>query len=266
MPNSTGPSRAALINLADGDLSPPPIPTGRTAIFLDLDGVLAPLAPTPEAVLPDPRRTATIRRLMEALNGRTAVLSGRTLGEIDRIVEGASPAAAGVHGLTRRRADGGRIDVAAAPGVAFAEDELRRFAANRPGLVVERKGVSVGLHYRSAPQYERDARATALELAERHGLTVQPGLLVIELKTPGADKGSALAAFMQETPFQDATPIMLGDDLTDEDAFAAAQAFGGYGVLVGPPRQTFARHGLAGPDRVLDWLDQVSEAAERVST
>lgn len=257
---SSGPEVAE----SEASLSPPPVPTGAVALFLDLDGVLAPLAPTPDAVAPTPRRTAVVARLVMALEGRAAILSGRTLEEIDRIVERASPAAAGVHGLTRRRADGDRIDVAPAPGVAAAEAELLAFAEGRAGLLVEHKGVSVGLHYRAAPRHEADALAVARDLARRTGLVVQPGLLVVELKTPGADKGTALTAFMGEPSFKGATPIMLGDDLTDEHAFAAARALGGYGVLVGPPRATRARYRLSDPEAVLDWLDRVSGAAERV--
>ena len=262
MPTLTGSSETDVMEIAVRRLPPPPLPSGLAAIFLDMDGVLAPLAPTPEAVIADPRRTATITRLVQALEGRAAILSGRTLDEIDRIADRASPAAAGVHGLTRRRANGDRIDIAAAPGVAAAEAELLAFAESRSGLVVERKGVSVDLHYRAGPQHEADALAIADRLAAREGLRVQPGILVVELKTPGADKGTALTAFMQEAPFEGATPIMLGDDLTDEHAFVAAEALGGCGVLVGPPRETRARYGLAGPDAVLDWLDRVSEAAE----
>ena len=262
MPSLTGSSVTDVLETTSRRLAPPPLPTGRPAIFLDMDGVLAPLAPTPEAVVADPRRTATVTRLVAALDGRVAVLSGRTLDEIDRIADGASPAAAGVHGLTRRRANGDRIDIDAAPGVAAAEAELTAFAEDRSGLIVERKGVSVGLHYRAGPQHEADALAAARDIADRHGLRLQPGILVVELKTPGADKGTALTAFMQEPPFAGAVPIMLGDDLTDEHAFAAAEALGGYGILVGPPRQTRARHGLADPDAVLDWLDRVSDTLE----
>lgn len=247
---------------ASRPLATPGVPTGPLALFLDMDGVLAPLAPTPEAVLADPRRTSTLTRLVRALDGRVAIVSGRTLEEIDRIAERASPAAAGVHGLVRRRADGSRTTVPAASGVARALAELHAFASARPGLIVEPKTVAVGLHYRQAPAHEAEALTLAHDLAARHGLSVQPGDRVVELKTPGADKGSALTAFMAEPPFKGALPIMLGDDLTDEDGFAAAEALGGFGVLVGPPRATAARYGLSGPQAVLDWLDGVSAAFE----
>jgi hypothetical protein len=84
--------------------------------------------------------------------------------------------------------------------------------------------------------------------------------LFIELKTPGADKGQALAAFMAEPPFAGATPIMVGDDLTDEAGFRAAVALGGYGVLVGPKRESAARHRLEDVNAVLTWLEAVAGA------
>ena len=90
--------------------------------------------------------------------------------------------------------------------------------------------------------------------------SVQPGVMVVELKTPGADKGTAITAFMAEAPFRGATPVMLGDDVTDEDGFRAARALGGFGVLVGPMRETVADHRLEGVDGVLDWLEALSEA------
>jgi trehalose 6-phosphate phosphatase len=81
------------------------------------------------------------------------------------------------------------------------------------------------------------------------------------LKTPGASKGTALKAFMEEAPFKDGVPVMLGDDLTDEDGFRAATELGGFGVLVGPPRETAARYGLTGVTAVLDWLERLEADA-----
>ena len=135
------------------------------------------------------------------------------------------------------------------------------FARTRPGIIVEDKAVSAGLHYRGAPDEADAAMALARELADQTGLTMQAGNLVVELKTPGTSKGTALHAFMQEPPFAGAVPVMLGDDLTDEDGFRAAAALGGFGVLVGPPRETAARHGLPDVDAVLAWLNAVEESA-----
>ncbi|ADL00070.1 trehalose-phosphatase [Brevundimonas subvibrioides] len=232
------------------------------ALFLDLDGVLAPMASTPDAVVADPRRTRILQTLDRALDGRLAVISGRTLSEIDRITGGAARSAAGVHGLQRRRRDGSTATIEPSAGVAAAVEAFRAFAETHPGMIVEDKGVSAGLHYRAVPHVEAEALALADVWAERAGLVAQPGKLVVELKTPGADKGTALTAFMGEPAFADTMPVMLGDDLTDEAGFVAAEALGGFGILVGAPRETAARYGLADVEAVLTWLEAVAMEAQ----
>ena len=245
---------------ADLVLPPPPVLAEGIALFLDMDGVLAPMAPTPDAVKPVARRTAVLKALERRLDGRVAIVSGRTLAEIDRIADGALSSASGVHGLERRRSDGSIERGAADAGVTRALDAFQAFAAKRPGMIVEDKGVSAGLHYRQAPDQAGAAETLARELSDETGLVLQPGHMVLELKTPGANKGTAVTAFMAEPPFRGATPVMLGDDVTDEDGFRAAAALGGYGVLVGPERPTAARYRLDGVDAVLGWLESVTEA------
>lgn len=240
-------------------LSPPPLHLRRPALFLDMDGVLAPLAATPDAVGPDPERTAVLKRVAARFDDRVAILSGRTLAEIDRIADAGMASASGVHGLERRRADGSLSSHPPAPAVRDVVAAFRTFARDRPGMIVEDKAVSAGLHYRGAPAQAAAAEALAERLADETGLAIQPGHLVIELKTPGTDKGTALTAFMAEAPFAGGVPVMLGDDLTDEFGFAAANALGGFGVLVGPPRATAARYGLPDVAAVLAWLDAVEE-------
>ncbi|MGO4687202.1 trehalose-phosphatase [Brevundimonas sp. 2YAF1] len=248
---------------ASGAIAPrlpkPPVALRKAALFLDLDGVLAPLAPTPDAVGPDVRRTDVLTRLTERLQGRVAIVSGRTLREIDRISDGAARAASGVHGLQRRREDGSLVQRTPDPAVRRAVAAFDAFAAARPGVLVEDKELSAGLHYRQAPDVSGEALILAASLAEETGLALQPGAMVLELKTPGADKGAALSAFMAEAPFQGGVPVMVGDDLTDEHGFEAAERLGGFGVLVGPERATAARYRLEGVNAVLDWLDGIAE-------
>jgi len=232
----------------------PPLARSGAALFLDLDGTLAPIASRPEAVGPDPRRTEVLRRAQAALEGRLAVVSGRTLDVVDRILDGAVTCAAGVHGLERRAADGSVARPRPHPQLAAVRQALSAFAAAWPGVLVEDKGLSVALHYRLAPAAEAAVREEAERLGGAAGLAIQHGRKVIELRTPGADKGAAVAAFMAEPPFAGAAPIFVGDDLTDEHGFEAAERLGGFGVLVGPPRRTTARYGLADVDAVLDWL------------
>lgn len=240
-------------------LPKPPTRLTRPALFLDMDGVLAPLAPTPDAVGPNARRTAVLKAVEMRFGGRMAILSGRTLTEIDRIADGVF-SASGVHGLERRRADGSILSARPDAAVRGVVEAFDAFARTRPGMIVEDKAVAAGLHFRGASDHAHEAGALARRLARSTGLVLQPGNLVVELKTPGADKGTALTGFMKEAPFAGAVPVMLGDDLTDEDGFRAAEALGGFGILVGPPRETAARYALADVAAVLDWLDRVEES------
>jgi len=251
----------AVTTVADATacLPTPPARLPRPALFLDMDGVLAPLAATPDAVVPEPGRTAVIRNMAQRLSGRVAIISGRTIAEIDRIAERAAAAASGIHGLERRRADGSLDYSEADPAVQKAVAAFRVFAETRPGIIVEDKALSAGLHFRQAEQEAEAVAALAARLADETGLSLQSGNLVVELKTPGTNKGTALTAFMAETPFKGSIPVMVGDDLTDEDGFRAATAFGGFGVLVGPGRATAARYGLPDVEAVLAWLNAVEE-------
>ena len=243
-------------HVPDEDLPPPPsLHLQTVALFLDLDGTLAAFESRPKMVGPTPRRTALLQSLHAKLDGRLAILSGRTLEDIDRIVDRSVPAAAGVHGLQRRSADGGVVSQPPHPAIDAVETKLRTFADAAKGPLVERKPQSVALHYRNAPALGDAAVALTEAIARRTGLVLQRGDMVAELRTPGSNKGDALAAFMTEAPFETATPVMVGDDLTDETGFIVAKALGGFGVLVGALRETGARFRLDDVPAVLDWLE-----------
>ena len=226
----------------------------QAALFLDLDGTLAAIAPRPQDVHPDMQRNQIIRDLRDRMGGRLAVISGRPLADIDRILDGAAYAAAGVHGLERRRADGVLLSARPSPTLPRVRAALNRMAEHWPGMLIEDKGLSVAAHFRGAPQAAHQVAQTAAALAADEGLTLQLGDMVAELRTPGPNKGEALKAFMSEQPFGGAKPVFVGDDLTDEVAFIAARELGGYGVLVGPGRPTSASYRLAEVPAVLDWL------------
>ena len=137
------------------------------ALFLDLDGTLAPIVERPEDVRPDARRTALIDALNRGLSGRLAVVSGRSLGEIDHILEGRVVAVAGIHGLVRRNAQGVVEEAAPHPALIDAGVRLAAFAAQDPNLFIENKGQSLALHYRQAQTLGPEARALADEIATR---------------------------------------------------------------------------------------------------
>jgi len=235
--------------------APKPLRLGEIALFLDLDGTLAPIAARPQDVRPDPRLTSLLEQLNRALEGRLAVVSGRTLSDVDRILERRVGAVAAVHGLVIRDASGAVVEAAPHPALAEAARRFRDFAARDSGLLVEEKGLSVALHYRLARAHAEAARAVAAQLAAQTGLVLQRGDMVEELRTPGPTKGDSVGVFLTRPPFAGARPVFVGDDVTDEHGFEAVQALGGAGVLVGAGRPTAARFRIAGVEEALAWLE-----------
>lgn len=232
---------------------PPALDPSRTALFMDLDGTLAPIEARPDHVAPHPERTQLLKTAVERLGGRLAVISGRSLHDLDRILESAVPAAAAIHGLVRRTASGSVLAHPPHPGLDAARVMLDRLS-DRPGVLLEDKALGLAVHFRKAPERAEEITNLCRRVAATTGLVVQLGRMVVELRTPGAHKGDSVRAFMAEAPFAGATPVFVGDDITDEDGFAAAEALGGYGVLVGEPRESAARYRLNDVDAVLTWL------------
>ncbi len=245
--------------------APPPLDDFAAALFLDVDGTLAPIETDPARVCATDRRTALLADLNLRLRGRMAAVSGRGIEEIDRILGGVVPAAAGLHGLDRRDAADRRHRTEPHPAVLYAVHRFRNMTRDRKGLFVEAKGASVALHYRMRPDLEEELIAEAKALCRATGLDFRPGAMVVELRTPGPHKGDVVRAFMAEPPFAGACPIFVGDDLTDEDGFEAAQGLGGFGVLVGADRPSHAVYRLADVEAVLAWLESKAAPANRIS-
>jgi trehalose 6-phosphate phosphatase len=237
---------------------PPPSLLEGAALFLDFDGTLVELAETPDAIRVPPTLGAMLRQLGRQLDGRIALVSGRAIGDLERHLECSGIAVSGSHGLELRLRDGSNVPLGARHDLSEARERLERFAEDERGLLVEHKPFGAALHYRLAPQAEARVTEFATDLAERTGLALQQGKMVIELRPPGADKGDAVRAFMTEPDFAGARPRFVGDDLTDEDAFRAAADLGGGGILVGPQRETAAKWRLEDVGAVSAWLAEVA--------
>ena len=228
------------------------------AFFLDLDGTLLEIEETPDAVDADYSELALVGHLLRAADGAVAMISGRSLQQLDEILAPLVVPAAGQHGAERRDAQGVRhrhrfpADVLRPVAVG-----IRRFASTHQGLVVEDKGASVALHYRLAPQLASAAHAKVREAAEPLGdqVEVQDGKMVVELKPAGCDKGKAIADFMREPPFMGRVPVFLGDDVTDEYGFSVVNAMGGHSIKIGEG-ESAARWRLQNPAAARAWLAQ----------
>jgi trehalose 6-phosphate phosphatase len=199
-------------------------------------------------------------RLLERLGKRVAIISGRPSEQINAMFGGVNFAIAGSHGLEIRWPDGRTVEAQPPPHLENVMVEVARLKDRYPSLIVEQKRFGVALHYRLAPQAESDCRAVAMTLGEKTGLQIQSGKMVIELKAPWANKGTALSLMMTEADMAGTAPIFVGDDETDESGFEAARRLGGAGILVGPPRRTAAVYGLPDVDSTRQWLEAGAHA------
>ena len=240
------------------DQTPPLSILDRAALFLDFDGTLVELAETPDAINVPAAVAPLLARLNKRLEGRVALVSGRSIAGLERHLECTGLAVSGSHGLELRLRDGSRIPLAAQHDLSEVRARLTEAAAASPGLLLEDKPFGLALHYRQAPQEQERVETLMTELARTSGLALQHGKMVIEIRPRGADKGDAVRAFMAEPEFAGARPLFVGDDLTDEHAFEAAADLGGAGVLVGPARETAARWRLPDVAAVIQWLDEAA--------
>lgn len=229
-------------------------------LFLDFDGTLVEIAVRPEAVSVAAETLAALAALHRRLDGALAIVTGRPIAEIDRFLAPLVLPIAGVHGLTRRAADG-HVEQAAVDQqlVALLARELGVFIDTHPGIIMETKWGAVALHYRSRPELAEVCIGVMKKAVDACTARVDllPGKMVIEAKFAGADKGSAIRSFMGEPPFKGRRPVFVGDDATDEEGFAAVAALGGLTAKVGSA-PSLARHRFDTTQHFLAWLDTLA--------
>ena len=235
------------------------------AVFTDFDGTLVEIAETPDAVELSPGLADQLDRAARDLDHAFGVITGREIADIDRFLSPLHLPVAGAHGAQRRRADGTMLEIdneISAIAQEIASDLQPLLQAN-PELLVEAKDGAVALHFRQAPELEQACAVAMREAVAVHpDFTLVEGKMVIEARPAGFDKGGALRAFMQEEPFAGRTPIFIGDDITDEDAFRVAQELGGIGIKLGAG-ETVARMRIADVASVHALLQGLAEIAAR---
>lgn len=234
----------------------PPKPRADWAYFVDLDGTLLDIAPSPADVRLDAEVRTLLTELSDFAGGAVALISGRSISDISALLAEPWLPVAGQHGLERRDAQGRVMVHEGAPNeLRRASSRLEQEVARYPGLLLEQKGLSVALHYRAVPELGGHVHSLMRSLCAELGpeYVLQEGKRVVELKPAGKDKGVAVLEFMEEPPFRGRTPVFLGDDATDEYAFAVVNEADGYSIKVGPG-ESVARWRLKDVRAVRRWL------------
>src|SRR5712672_3006901 len=227
------------------------------ALLLDIDGTLLDLAPTPREVWVPPGLAKTLNRLLARTNGALALVSGRSLNDIDLIFAPEQFPAVGGHGAEMRITGDSEAVASHAPPM---DKELKRrlaaIARLSPGILLEDKGYSLALHYRLAPHAEKAIyEAVSLIRADLPNAPIEvlPGKLVCEIKHSGFTKASGVMELMTHEPFKGRRPIFIGDDVTDESVFAIMPDIGGLAFSVGRRARGVAGH-FDAPSDVREFL------------
>src|SRR4051812_16830125 len=236
----------------------------QTAILLDIDGTLLDLVPTPREVWVPPGLAKTLNRLLERTSGALALVSGRSLNDIDLIFAPEQFPAIGGHGAEMRLSQDSEAVATHAPPM---DKELKRrlaaIAKLSPGILLEDKGYSLALHYRLAPHAEKAIyAAVSLIRADLPNapIEVMPGKCVCEIKHSGFSKASAVRELMTHEPFIGRRPLFVGDDVTDESVFAIMPDIGGLAFSVGRRAKGVAGH-FDDPGDVRAWLAHLVDDA-----
>jgi trehalose 6-phosphate phosphatase len=251
--------------IADDEGAPETVPVPRSlvphlsesAILLDIDGTLLDLAPTPREVWVPPGLAKTLNRLLARTNGALALVSGRSLNDIDLIFAPEQFPAVGGHGAELRIGTDNEAVASHAPPM---DKELKRrlaaIARLSPGILLEDKGYSLALHYRLAPHAEKAIyAAVSLIRADLPNAPIEvlPGKCVCEIKHSGFTKATGVHELMTHEPFRGRRPLFIGDDVTDESVFAIMPDLDGLAFSVGRRAKGVAGH-FDSPDDVRQFL------------
>lgn len=238
-------------------------------VLLDYDGTLTPIAARPEQA----SLAAATRRALQRLNRcpgvQVAVISGRALRDVKRLVRIKRLWYAGNHGLELQAGRRCWVHPAARrrqPQLRQVVQQLRRAMRSIPGAWVENKGVTCSVHWRAVPAaqqrlFQRRIQEALAPALRRGALRRRLGKRVVEVRPAVAcDKGTAVGWFARHLGGAPAL-LYVGDDRTDEDAFRAVNRARGWTVFVGPSQHpTAARYRVSSPASVRRWLEALWRA------
>ncbi|MCY0093336.1 trehalose-phosphatase [Hoeflea ulvae] len=238
------------------------IPADDTALFLDFDGTLVDIAPTPDSIRVGSPEKSLLDELHRRHNGAVAIVSGRNLIDLDQYLGGFCGTISGGHGAEMRHASqllsGVSCDLAR---LEHIKNAVMEFAIIDPRVLAEDKRYGIVLHYRQHPELEckvRDFLKSLIDGDEEFEL--QSAKMAIEVKPKGISKAGAIERIMQFEEFDGRDILFAGDDATDESAFSWVNEQGGISIKIGEG-PTRAQYRTQSPDSFKSWLKAQSGTA-----
>ena len=247
---------------------------GSLTLFLDYDGTLVPIAPTPAEAQPDAALVSLLTDLAQAPGFDTIILSGRSLSSLQAFLPVPGLTLAGTYGVEIQR--DGQMVRGGAPGqirpvIMQVKEEWDRAIEKRDGFLLEDKGLAIALHARwadpgqAASVLER-ARVVAAALpADR--FRILGGDRFLEVAPANAHKGQTVDWLLARSRFPKALPVYCGDDDKDEEAFGVIRRHGGIPIGVGTRFPlALALERVPSPDALRDWLRALLEVHDERSS
>ncbi len=239
----------------------PHVQLAESALFLDVDGTLVPLAPTPEDVYFDSTLLNLLSSLYEATQQALCLVSGRDQRSLESLCQPLTLPLVGCHGATGHLPMTGKhwaVPINQAQHHCITQ-RCKEWCQRKAGLRVEPKSHSIAIHYRQCPQAEKLVQGYLAHLALQHpDYALLAGKSVFELRHTAFSKATAIAHLMSQPPFQHKRPIMVGDDRTDEVAFDWVNQHQGISLYIGTQGPTCAHYSLPTPHALIkqlqDWL------------
>lgn len=255
-------------NQGEAEQDPDPLPLVQTdlrlqdtSLFLDFDGTLVDIAPTPESIeVPAalPRRLAA---LQDATDGAVAIVTGRDVRDIENFLPGFTGPIAGGHGSHMRTADGNRVSGPIdSDRLQSIKQAVASYAGAVDGLRVENKTAGSVLHYRQVPDAGEDAHLFVAQLLGDHpGFVAERAKMAVEIRSEAISKATALADLASRPPFSGRIPAFAGDDISDEPGFRWVNARGGCSIRIGDG-PTSAQFSVPSVGEFALWIDSALAA------
>jgi trehalose 6-phosphate phosphatase len=231
----------------------------KCALFLDIDGTVLDIAASPGRVIVPPYLIDLLENVQDVFGGALAIVTGRSISAADTLLKPLRLPASGVHGCELRTMDGTVTSLCASNVSDVMMPNLENLVQSHPGLLVERKGAGIAVHYRAQPSLadELKAKLKALLAASPFPAQLIAGRYVYEILPAGRSKATGVQALLKTRPFIDRRPIMVGDDRGDIPAFDLVTQYGGVALKVGGEHFSAEGSHFEDPAAVRRWLDLI---------